>query len=591
MSSGRPGIGWRASEKQHCPICGGSHSCSATTDGLHFCWRVHHDILGWQYFADSRNGFGMFRSERGDGPAGQRGSTKATTNGVHTNGQPVTPPKDFGAVLRGSLAGPYELRRLAERLGVRADALARLEVGYYPETADEPEHWLLPERDAAGKVIGLTRRYANGTKRQLHGGRRGLTYAPGTPFTGPLLAVEGASDVAAGLTLGLAVVGRPSNLGGMDLLAELVGPMAAEGCEVVVLGERDRKPDGRWPGLEGAERTAQALADAWGRPVGYALPPDDAKDLRSWLVGQNLSLGNKPRLQEAGRRFLEAVRGSIIVAEPTSLCTSEQTSVRSVKGKLSVDISLSVTDCPSQSSQFARPGFVHYPPFTSSEPFGPNACRVIEAGKIAARCPLHYVPLLQAADDFQLAAALEVGCHRYRCIVCGPKRKSRWLIHIACKFHEHDGPLFHWSAPGGTGLKTVKNRLCNLGGDFISVRQDSGAVLMIATARLPGDTIVTTAAAVEELAGTLLRLAVTRQPISTSRGWALREQERRSRRYIRRGMAPKGRFPATIDKLSADGMRPAVRETNRGRRGDWCFPAGWCEARIEVYFDDLGGLR
>src|SRR5262249_1332132 len=144
--------------------------------------------------------------------------------------------------LAQAAAGPFEVGRLAELLGVLPEALVRLEIGYEPETEKEPEHWLIPERDAAGSVVGLIRRYANGAKRQYPGSHRGLTFDPGAASNGLLLAPEGPSDVAAAFTLGLDAIGRPSNLGGADLLAQRLAPAVRAGLEVIVLAENDRKP-------------------------------------------------------------------------------------------------------------------------------------------------------------------------------------------------------------------------------------------------------------------------------------------------------------------------------------------------------------
>lgn len=58
--------------------------------------------------------------------------------------------------------------------------------------------------------------------------------------TDPVFVVEGASDVAACVTLGLTAVGRPSNRSGVDQLTELLC-----GREIIVVGENDRKEDGK----------------------------------------------------------------------------------------------------------------------------------------------------------------------------------------------------------------------------------------------------------------------------------------------------------------------------------------------------------
>src|SRR5205085_334883 len=116
------------------------------------------------------------------------------------------------------------------------------------------------------------------------GSKRGLIIPEGWERRkGPVLLAEGASDTAALHALGLAAVGRPSNGGGVQALAELL-----RGCdrEVIVLGEFDPKRDGTWPGLTGAQAVAAQLAGRLGRQVRWALPPDQAKDVREWLTRQ-----------------------------------------------------------------------------------------------------------------------------------------------------------------------------------------------------------------------------------------------------------------------------------------------------------------
>jgi hypothetical protein len=113
--------------------------------------------------------------------------------------------------------------------------------------------------------------------------------------------VEGPSDVAAGLTMGLNVVGRPSNTGGAVhlgmLLKESVG-------RIFIIAENDVKTDGSWPGKQGALLLQVALAKKLRRSVLIRLPPASAKDLRSWLNDQHLDVGNERACGFAGVRFL-----------------------------------------------------------------------------------------------------------------------------------------------------------------------------------------------------------------------------------------------------------------------------------------------
>lgn len=98
----------------------------------------------------------------------------------------------------------------------------------------------------------------------------------------PTVIVEGASDCAAALDLSLESVGRPSNLAGLGLLKKLV-----EGRKVIIVGENDKKPDGKWPGRVGMEATFATLRNDCAATM--VLPPEEYKDFRQWKTGANLT--------------------------------------------------------------------------------------------------------------------------------------------------------------------------------------------------------------------------------------------------------------------------------------------------------------
>jgi hypothetical protein len=101
----------------------------------------------------------------------------------------------------------------------------------------------------------------------MRGGARGLTYAKTwAGHDGPILCPEGFSDAAVLEALGLTAVGRPSNTGGVDRLAARLADVPPDRA-IVVLGEHDKKPDGRWPGKHGAVHTAEQLSRRLGRLV------------------------------------------------------------------------------------------------------------------------------------------------------------------------------------------------------------------------------------------------------------------------------------------------------------------------------------
>ena len=98
-----------------------------------------------------------------------------------------------------------------------------------------------------------------------------------------VLIVEGFSDTAAALDLGFGAVGRPSNLACMDMLADLV-----RGRRVMVIGENDKKADGKEPGREGMVAAFQVVRKVC-RDARMVMPPEHIKDLRAWVVKYGLT--------------------------------------------------------------------------------------------------------------------------------------------------------------------------------------------------------------------------------------------------------------------------------------------------------------
>lgn len=168
------------------------------------------------------------------------------------------------------------LHALARQLGVSPESLVALDLGW--SNADGA--WTFPERDRTGNVVGILRRYRDGSKRFLPGGQRGL-YVPATLcLKAPWIYVpEGASDVAALISNGLHAVGRPSCTGGVPLLCDLFRGVSAT---IVIVGENDHKDDGHWPGRDGARQVASKLVRRGINAV-WTLPPDGIKDLRDYL--------------------------------------------------------------------------------------------------------------------------------------------------------------------------------------------------------------------------------------------------------------------------------------------------------------------
>ncbi|MCY2989939.1 MAG: hypothetical protein NTY19_19015 [Planctomycetota bacterium] len=194
--------------------------------------------------------------------------------------------KNWGAMAKQYRAAlsEKELTDLAHHLGVTPASLRTLHVGVLRER--DNVCFMFPEFNAAGQVIGILKRAADGDKRAITGSKRGIYLPTGWQnWPGPIFVVEGPSDCAALTTMELAAIGRPCATGGVDHLVEVLADVPAE-RDIIVVGELDAKSDGRWPGKDAAMKVAKELRAKLGRPTHWALPPDGAKDSRAWLLQQ-----------------------------------------------------------------------------------------------------------------------------------------------------------------------------------------------------------------------------------------------------------------------------------------------------------------
>ena len=126
----------------------------------------------------------------------------------------------------------------------------------------------------------------------------------------PVVTVEGFSDTAALIDMGLVGVGRPSNLACMDMLRDLVRTRP-----LLILGENDRKPDGREPGREGMIATFQTCKSAC-RDITMVMPPENVKDLRAWKNVHGLT---KAQLLEYAEKHGQKKLDSTIILDDRPL--------------------------------------------------------------------------------------------------------------------------------------------------------------------------------------------------------------------------------------------------------------------------------
>lgn len=159
---------------------------------------------------------------------------------------------------------------LAARIGVGADALDRMRVGWNAALSA----WTFPMRDGRGRVVGIQQRFSStGDKRVVKGHSSGVFEPLHLDVRGEELVIcEGASDAAAALTVGLAAIGRFSCSGTLEETVARV--LRHRPGRVIVVADNDE------PGLRGAEQLLRRL-DGIARAE-LRRPPQGIKDLRAW---------------------------------------------------------------------------------------------------------------------------------------------------------------------------------------------------------------------------------------------------------------------------------------------------------------------
>lgn len=169
---------------------------------------------------------------------------------------------------------PSQIRSLAEGIGVSPSSLLELHVVW----AQEHQAWAWPMRDGNGKVVGIRLRNQIGDKWAVKGSKQGI-FLPWTTPQETAYVVEGPTDTAAGLSLGLFTVGRPSCTGGLYDLKAAFQRLKVGHVVIIADNDQDKVNGGRkWnPGLDGAMTLQRNLC----LPCCSLLLP--CKDLREFV--------------------------------------------------------------------------------------------------------------------------------------------------------------------------------------------------------------------------------------------------------------------------------------------------------------------
>ena len=331
--------GIRRHDKQNpCPICRHDHGCATTADGLIFCLRSHGDIPGYLCLGEARDGMGGLYREVGDTRgmrlAGDpRPAPRAKAPRRETDEDRLDPVEIEQILARARRRSDHKERiaELAHERGVKAESLhalgylwgPRVPTGvrvYDPRTEIwEPEYrdlhvYAYPLIGVDGEPCGIATLSQDGRKRMIYGSQLGIAEPWGwwerAESIGTIYAPEGAGDVSALWSMGLAAVGRPSNRAGAETLAERLRPLVEAGVRIVIVADRDE----HGAGIDGARHTARIVADKLGIAVEVAYPPVKCKDSRAWLIQQAVALENAAALTEAGQRYEHGLEKVEIVA-------------------------------------------------------------------------------------------------------------------------------------------------------------------------------------------------------------------------------------------------------------------------------------
>ena len=246
----------RVSKQQRCLICDHSDWCTYTNDGgkdgkaaLACCMRLESG-------KPAKNGGWIHKL--GD-------NTKLRPLPLPVKAEkPVTinAPAIMDALDRETM--PEMLQQLAGSLGVSVPSLESIGCAW----SSGHKAFAFPMKDAEGATIGIRLRDPiSGHKWAIKGSRAGLFYAEGESKTAYV--AEGPTDTAAGLTMGMATIGRPSCHGSEDMINAVVRRKGAR--RVVIMSDNDG------PGYRGAIRLIETLSV----PCVIWMPP--CKDLRQFL--------------------------------------------------------------------------------------------------------------------------------------------------------------------------------------------------------------------------------------------------------------------------------------------------------------------
>ena len=276
-----------------CLVCGHKKWCMMSPDGEEvWCGRMPSNRPskdGWLHNVKAKDGFDATSL-----PPPRPKAPKKTLGDA-----PALAKQFYGAI------GHDTLKSLTARLGVTEEALRRLrtgwanasELGELDTKCSGLGAYTFPMRDACQRIIGIRLRSVDGKRKYgVRGSKAGLFIPSDLNLDEPLFLVEGPTDTAAMLSRGMQTIGRPSNVGGRDILIEFL-KLHRKNENLIVVADNDEVDNhtGRRPGEFGAQTLVNDLKDAGIHHVKIMHPPK-GKDARQWIAKYGGSKGMMGRI-------------------------------------------------------------------------------------------------------------------------------------------------------------------------------------------------------------------------------------------------------------------------------------------------------